>query len=804
MAQQGDNAPGGPGIPARWTSSAKVGVGASLSSASRVWFTLSHGILNEIYYPRMDTACTRDMGLIVTDGRDFFSEEKRQAEHEVSYIVDGVPAYHLVNTCEEGRYRIEKDVIADPKRHVVLQRTQFIPLKGSLEDYNLYVLLAPHLGNQGAGNTGLVGDTKGTPMLFAEREGFALALASSASWLKRSAGFVGTSDGWQDLRAHKQMAWTYARAEDGNVALTGEIDLRAAGGTFLLALGFGTRIQEAGHLARAALQDGFDASLNEYIEEWQQWQNRLLHLGERAERQGDGKLDYYRVSAAVLRTHEAKDFRGGIIASLSIPWGADKGDHDLGGYHLVWTRDLVETVTGLLAAGALDQAYRVIQYLETTQEPDGHWAQNMWLDGTPFWTAVQMDEASFPILLTDNGWQNGLLDEGDLMRLWPMIRQAASFVVCNGPVTEEDRWEEEPGYSPFTLAVEIAALLAAADLAEVRHEPDIATYLREVADNWNSSIEKWTYATGTELAHKLGIEGYYVRIAPPEVADGTSLNDGFVPIKNRPPGQSSAPAVHFVSPDALALVRFGLRSAHDPRIVNTVKAIDALLKVETPYGPAWHRYNDDGYGEHADGSAYDGTGIGRAWPLLTGERAHYEMAAGRRQEAERLMRTIEAFANEGGMLPEQVWDSPDIPEKDLFFGRASGSGMPLVWAHAEYIKLRRSLREGRVFDTPPQPVQRYLIEHKESPYSTWRFNQKSRTTLHGKLLRLELQKPAVVHWSTDGFQTAHDTETRDTKVGMHVADLPTKGLRQGEQVVFTFYWPDAGEWAGTNFAVTVG
>ena len=238
----------------------------------------------------------------------------------------------------------------------------------------------------------------------------------------------------------------------------------------------------------------------------------------------------------------------------------------------------------------------------------------------------------------------------------------------------------------------------------------IAAYLRETADNWNDNIERWTYATGTDLARQIGVEGYYVRIAPPETECAPSPLEGFVPIKNRPPGKSSEPATHVISPDALALVRFGLRAADDPRILNTIKVIDALLRVKLPQGPCWYRYNGDGYGEHEDGSPFDGTGIGRPWPLLAGERAHYEIAAGRPQVAEELLRVME-FSTEGGrLIPEQVWDAPDIPERELFAGKPTGSACPLVWAHSEYIKLRRSLQEGKIFDQPPQTVQRYLVE----------------------------------------------------------------------------------------------
>jgi glucoamylase len=791
---------GWPGIPPRWTSSAKSGVGTSLNPSSRVWFTLSHGIIDEVYYPRVDQACVRDLGLIVTDGRDFFSEEKRHAQHEVVYLAEGVPAYRLVNTCNEGRYRIEKEIVTDPLRDVVLQRIRFVALEGKLEDYHVYVLLAPHLGNHGNGNTAWVDNYKGTPMLFAQREDNSLALGCSAPWLNRSAGFVGASDGWQDLHRHKQMTWSFARAENGNVALTGEVDLAACDGTFAMALGFGLNSAEAGHRALAAIQEGYEAAKTSYMDEWQEWQRKVRPL----DHERSNERDLCRVSTAVLRTHEAKRFPGGIIASLAIPWGFAKGDDDLGGYHLVWPRDLVETAGGLLAAGAVEDARRVLAYLGATQEADGHWSQNMWLDGTPYWNGVQMDETAFPILLVDLARREKALDSMEGVRLWPMVRRAAGFLVRNGPVSQQDRWEEDPGYSPFTLAVEIAALLAAATLADLNGEPDVAKYLRETADAWNANVERWTYVTGTDLAQQVGVEGYYVRIAPPEIADAGSPLEGFVPIKNRPPGQTTEPAANIVSPDALALVRFGLRAPDDLRIVNTVKVIDALLKVETPFGPAWHRYNDDGYGEHDEGAPFDGTGVGRAWPLLTGERAHYELASGRRGEAESLLRALEAFANDGGMISEQIWDAPDIPERELFCGRPSGSAMPLAWAHAEYIKLRRSLHDGQVYDMPPQTLERYAAGHHDSAYVAWHFNHKCRVLPGGKTLRLETGAPVTVHWSADNWQTKHNTGTRDTGLGVHIVDLPTGDLPEGTTVRFTFYWTDENRWEGKDYSVEIG
>ena len=780
-------APGWPGSPGRWTSGSKCGVGTALDG-SRIWFTLSHGILNEVYAPRIDQAAIRDMGLVVTANGGYFSEDKRHAEHETALLAPGVPAYRLRSTCVRGRYRIEKEVIADPGRPVVLVRVRFVPLQGTLGDYRLFVLVAPHLNNHGAGNTGWVGDYKDVPALFAARGGDALCLMSSSGFRARSAGFVGVSDGWQDLRLHGELAWRYARAENGNVALAGELDL--GGGELVLALGLGRSPDEAGHQCRASLAAGFDGLLEAFVGPWSRWQEGLRKAPARA---------LFATSAMVVKVHQSKHVPGAVLASLAVPWGFAMGDGDLGGYHLVWPRDLVESAGGLLAAGAPEEARAAIDYLEAVQEADGHWAQNVWIDGRPYWSGVQMDETALPILLVDLARREGALGDGALARHWPMVKRAAGFLVRTGPVTAQDRWEEDGGYTPFTLAAEIAALLAAADLAELAGEPGLAPYLRETADAWNAQIERWLYVRGTDIARRVGVDGYYVRIAPPDLEEG----DDFVPIKNRPPGESRSRCSAMVSADALALVRFGLRAADDPRMVSTLRVIDALLKVETPVGPSWHRYNGDGYGEHADGAPFDGTGIGRAWPLLTGERAHHAVALGDRAQAERLLSTMERLAGEGGLLPEQTWDSPDIPQRELYLGRPAGSAMPLVWAHAEYLKLVRSIADGRVFDMPPQTVRRYLRDRTTSRIFPWRFNHKVRRMPAGSTLRIETLARAMVHWSADGWATARDAGTRDAGLGVHVIDLPTGGLGPGAAVSFTFYWPEAGRWEGVDFRVKV-
>lgn len=306
--------PGQPGIEPRWTSSAKSGVGTAVSARSRVWFTLSHGIVNEVYYPRVDQANTRDLGLLVTGADGFLSEEKRHAAHQVELLGPGVPGYRLTNSCTQGRYRIVKTVLTDPNRDVLLQRVNCEILEGVPAAFRLFVLLAPHLGNQGYGNHGWVGAYKGERMLFAARGPQALALACSVPFGDMSCGYVGTSDGWQDIVRHGHLTQCYPDAPDGNVGLTAEIPLRGRTQEFVLALGFGESATEAAEHARASLLEPFDTVAAEYVRGWTTYQDACHDETDESE-----GLDLYRVSTAVLRTHEDKAHAGATIASLSVP-----------------------------------------------------------------------------------------------------------------------------------------------------------------------------------------------------------------------------------------------------------------------------------------------------------------------------------------------------------------------------------------------------------------------------------------------------------------------------------------------------
>jgi glucoamylase len=793
-------APGWPGIEPRWTSSAKSAVGTAIGQGSRVWFTASHGILNEIYYPEVDTACLRDLGFLVTAAGGYFNEEKRDCLHSVEWIAAGIPAFRMINSCPGGRFAIEKHLCTSPDYDVVLQRVRFTPRIGTLADFTLTLLTSPHLGNHGAGNTGWVGTHKGERLLFAQREYLSLAVACSAGFGTATAGFAGNDDAWNDVHQNGRITHAFDRAENGNIALAAEIDLAACGGEFTIAIGLGADPDTAGLHARAALLEAYDDAEGRFADGWRDWQKKLLPLDEPI---GASTPHLYRASTAVMKTHMSLNSDGGAIASLSVPWGNTRGDGDLGGYHLVWPRDMVATASGLLAAGAYEEMMAMLRFLAVTQERDGHWPQNMWLNGKPFWTGLQLDETAFPILLVDLAHREGALTAMQAERWWPMVERAALWVAMHGPATGQDRWEEDAGYAPFSLAVAIAALVTAADLADLAGEPARATYLRETADDWNAGIEHWTYVEDTPLARRVGVSGYYVRIGSAAVGDAAVPAKGTIELRNRDAAHATARADELVSVDALALVRFGLRDANDPRIVNTVRVIDAVLRTETKSGPTWKRYNEDGYGEHEDGRAFDGTGIGRGWPLLAGERAHYELSAGNTNEAMRLAAVLRAQANEGALIPEQVWDAADIPAFELVNGGPTGSAMPLVWAHAEYVKLLRSLRDGRVFATPPQTRARYVHGEFAPRIATWRLDWPRGEFPVGRMLRVDLAAKALVRWTADEWVTQADLQTVEIGPGVHSVELPTSKFAIGTALTFTIYWPDGDRWQGGDFRVSV-
>ena len=782
---------GAPGIEPRWTSSAKEGVGTAYHTSCRLWFTISHGIVNEIYYPRVDQPNTRDFQFLISDGETFCHEEKRDLDHQVEYPEHDCLLYQLTNSEPDGRYRLIKQVMTDPHRSVLLVHTKVEifdeALRGKLR---LYALLAP----QGAGNSAWCSEIGANTLMHAKRGDVHLVMGGSCGFTRRSVGYVGASDGWRDLVSDFKMDWEFQTAEGGNIALTGEIE-PPANGEFTIAIACGGSYQSTVAKLLQSLADPIEVHRQRYV---RQWQRAVVNPKfDFSEHTCDGG-GMYRLSRCVLLTHEDKVFQGAMVASMSIPWGETKADTDRGGYHLVWTRDLVQSATALLATGQTNTPLRALIWLAATQRRDGTFPQNSWIDGTAYWSGLQLDEIAAPLLLAWRLYKNDV--SLNLFNPRVMMMRAAAFLIVQGPVTCQERWEENAGYSPSTLATVIAALVSAAELAKEHHHKKTADFILAYADWLAAHLEEWMVTTEGELVEDF--PRHYLRINPTNSGAPDSHPDPNTAMLQVANGGGLHPARNVVGGDFLHLVRLGIRSATDPIILDSIKVIDQVIKRDLPQGPAWRRYNHDGYGQKDDGSAFDGTGVGRCWPILTGERGHYELAAGR--DPLPFIQAMELFANHGGMITEQLWDAGDLVDGCMKRGSPTGAAMPLCWSHAEYISLVRSRRDGVCFDRVEPAFQRYVANPVPSRHEIWTLRHQLRRMPHGKILRIILAAEATVVWSIDGWTNVNKTDANhEGGLNLWFADFPTTDWTTGSVFEFTFFWKRDQRWEGKNWQVSV-
>jgi glucoamylase len=618
-------------------------------------------------------------------------------------------------------------------------------------------------------------------------------MACSTGFSRRSIGYVGFSDGWQDLMHNFKMDWEFQEAVNGNIAATGEVNL-PDGGEFTIAVAFGRSYQSAATKLFQSMAEPFESNRRDFI---RQWQRAVVNPEFDFSTDTSDSGGIYRLSRCVLLAHEDKVFQGAIVASMSIPWGETKGDNDLGGYHLVWTRDLVHSATALFATGQTSTPLRALIWLAAIQRPDGSFPQNSWIDGRAYWSGLQLDQVAFPILLA---WRLHKQDALGLFSPRVMIARAAAQLILQGPVTSQDRWEENAGYSPSTLAVVIAALVCAAEWAKEYGKTGVADFIFASADWLAAHLEEWTVTTQGELAE--GFPRHYIRINPsdPNAPDPhADPNTTMIQIAN---GGGLHPARNVVGGDFLHLVRFGIRDPNDPIIRDSIEVIDRVLKHELPQGPGWRRYNHDGYGQKDDGSAFDGTGVGRCWPILTGERGHYELAAGR--DPKPFIAAIEDFSNQGGMLTEQVWDGPDLPDRHMKRGCPTGAAMPLCWSHAEYVALVRSRHDGVCFDRVESAFRRYVLNPSPSPYEIWSLRYPIQRVYRGKILRIILAAAATIVWSTnDWARTEHLDATHENELNLWYADFATAEWPQGSVLAFTFLWERNQRWEDRNWQVNI-
>ncbi|MEO8211596.1 MAG: glycoside hydrolase family 15 protein [Myxococcales bacterium] len=753
---------GAPGTPPTWSSSDKDIVTTALGP-SRLWVTVGHGAINEVFWPTTGRPQIRDLTFYLV-GKGSFVDLKRVRKYTLRTPEPQVPLLTIEHSGDD--YRLTLELVPDPLRDVLLIR---FALEGP---YKLAVIVAPHLDGTGAGNTAWVADQA----LVARRNACALALVADAPFTHLSAGFVGQSDGWQDLAQHGALTWSFGRAEGGTVALTGQLD----GQTGLMALGFADMPEGAHSLARASLAEGIDSARTSFREGWETWVKTL-----RLPKGSKPLVREAALSAVVLKAHEDRAYPGALVASLSTPWGSSTDA--LGGYHLVWPRDATLAAFALVAVNQLQDAARVLAGFISTQMPDGHWAQNYYPNGVPFWTGVQLDEAAFPVLLAAKLKELGV---GEQHGTRAMIARALRFVAKTGPTSEQDRWEESPGTNPFTLAVTIAALVAGAQWLE----PADRDYALALADDWSERLESFCYVVGTPLAKKHGVRGYYIRIAPSQKDGGLT---GRVALGNRNGETILASAL--VSMDFSYLTRLGLRDIGDQRIRDTIKIADAVLRVDTPSGPVYHRYNDDGYGEKADGSPFDGDGIGRLWPILTGERGHLALQAG--EDPGPYLETMRNCASSGGLLPEQVWDSAPIPARGLEPGRPSGSAMPLIWTHGEFLKLLVAVGAGRPVELLKVVEARYA-KARDAVVWHWRPEVAFPRLARGRRLAIEDRTPFALHYGFDGWTEVTERAATLGSFGIWSVTFTERDLESKAEINFTRRFGDS--WEGADHAVTLG
>ena len=733
----------GPGALSHFDLARKDCVGTARNTSSTVWFTVANGVLSDVYYPTVDNTNVETLQYVVTDGSSFTDLQTRDTTYTVQPLSNNSDALdcEVTTTAKSGKYRIVSDYLTDPNQNTVVVNVRFVALVGDLSNYKLYVLYNPSIngnggggGGNGGGDTGLVDASTGHNVLVAfdtntasnaANRSYAVpvysALDASTPFTAVSNGFVGQpSDGLVQLDASHALTAAFDQASNGNLVQTSQADL-SHGGSFVLALGFGTSQADAVSAAEATLGAKFNALEKAYESAWDAYDAGLKAppAGFRgmSSSQWHQLVDEYYVSANVVKASEDKTFPGAIVASLASPWGqaisaGDPNNLFFGSYREVFARDVYEAWTGLLLDGDLATARDVVDFLfKDQQQADGSMPRNSLLNGktAPDSFGTQLDEASYPILMAYHlGMTDSNLYENH-------IKPAANFVIAHGPASGVERWEEQSGYSPSTIAAEIAGLVAAADIANTNGDTQSAQLWLGVADDWQRSIKGWTVTTNGPLAQ----HPYFIRLSKtgdPNAAISYNVGNGGPTLDQRT----------VMDAGFLELVRLGLLPSNDSAVVQSLPVVDATIETNTPSGPGWHRYNGDGYGDGAsDGHPWapSGQGTGHVWPPLTEERGEYDVATGQSSAAVTLLSTMENFASGIGLIPEQDWELPDLAASpfgtdptlaSIGFqnGRPAGSAAPLTWSAGVYVRLMLDLTANSLLEQPAATFNRYVAHQQ--------------------------------------------------------------------------------------------
>ncbi|WP_210651033.1 glycoside hydrolase family 15 protein [Nocardioides sp. SYSU D00065] len=692
------------GTKSTWTEADKAGFGTARARRSNVWFTLQDGRVSEVFHPDLSTPSTRALELVVTDGRTFTDRESDDVDVVTTRPDERSLRFRQVGTAASGRYRITKTFVTDPRRDALVVRVRLESLDGGR--YRLYAVHDPALANTGMDDSGRT--VRGGLVATDSAEPVASALVARPRLSRTSTGLAGRDDGWTDLEGDHRLDEGRRRAGPGNIVQTG----RVSGVTGLagqqratLVLGYGPSGPDALRTAEATARSGARAVARRYDRGWHRYLRSLRRVPDSAlpvRRQ-------YLASALVLAAAEDKLNPGALVASPSAPWVWGDEVKDLsspsGAYHLVWSRDSYQFGTALWAMGDKAAARRSVDWLfDVQQKPDGSFPQNSDVEGTPVWGELQLDEVALPIVLARLVGRVG-------PRTYRGVERAANFLVRfrdeetgrRAPYSPQERWENQSGYSPNSIATQVAGLVCAADIARRNGDRASARRWLRVADRWRARVKDWTLTSTGPLSD----DPYFLRITKdgrPDRGTEYAIGDG---------GPSEVDQRRVVDPSFLDLVRLGLVAPSDPDVVSTLAVVDADLKVDTPNGPFWHRFSFDGYGETRDGGQWEiteddtGTTLGRAWPLLSGERGEYAVAAG--QDATAYLAAMAAAAGTGDMISEQVWDGrPPTGQACCPAGEGTRAATPLTWSHAGLVRLAWTMQRGTPVDQQDVVAHRYL------------------------------------------------------------------------------------------------
>ncbi len=749
-------ATGGPGSLSHFGLARKDCLGTSRGTASKVWFTVAGGVLSDVYYPTIDTTNVETLQLVVTDGRTFTHLATRDMTYTVAPLDPSGMTCRVTSRAKDGRYTLTTDYVTDPKRASVVLRTRLVP-RDEDDHLRLYARLDTNLNGNGGGgdaatqnagpDAGVTDRSSGTPVPVgsdtvtktnAANRDYAQpvysALRADRPFTAVSNGFAGTaSDGLTQLDAGHRLATTYSSATGGNLVQT--VGLADRDGRSTLALGFGPTSAAAVTTASASARTPFASTYARYVAGWAGYDRRLTPpptAGLPSARAAELRRTYY-LSANVLKASEDKTFPGATIASLASPWGqavsaGDRANTYFGSYREVFARDLYETFTGFLAGGDTATATAQVRFLfERQQQSDGSFPRNSLVNGktAPDSFGVQLDEVAYPILMARTV---GVTDDAFYRA---HVKRAADYLVAHGPASGSERWEEQAGYSPSTIAAEIAGLVAAGAIADLNGDGASARVYRATADHYQRSIKGWTLTTNGPLTPK----PYFVRLTK----NGDPNTEFFYNLGN---GGPNADQRAIVDAGFLELTRLGVLPANDADIVRSLEVVDQVVKADTATGTGFYRYGtstpgtEDGYGDCNTGDPTDCTvqgkpwageclgqsqnkGSGHVWPVLAGERAESEIARGLRSAAVDRYAAMSGTASGFGLIPEQAWENPDLaaspygtaPEcASIGFqdGKAAGSASPLTWSAAQFVRLGANLRAGAVTETPVDTTARYV------------------------------------------------------------------------------------------------